>query len=102
LVWQVSVVNAGGFYLQVDGEGLPQEIFGDGSQPVNVTLLVEFGETPTVSNYANAVKLSTPLPEGSYIYVTTPDIPAWFPAAAPGSVPFIVKRAVPGSSGPVA
>lgn len=95
LVWQVSVVNAGGFYLHVDGDGLPDHVFGEGSDPAPITLLVEFSDDSTVSNYANALSITSEVPEGSFPYVNTPDIPAWYPSAAPGTVPFIVSRDIP-------
>lgn len=66
LIWEVSVVNAPGFflfYVTTDGKGLPVSLFSDlgteGGKTAQLTIVVELAKTAqpttTISPYTNAV-----------------------------------------------
>ena len=119
LLWQVSILNAGGFYLYYENasqQGLPDYLF-EGGRAAELTLLVTFKtQTKTVeaTNYLNGQPYSVTVDEvGTYtntltvlsalddptvLYGEAPTVPTYSPALAVGSVGFLFERDDPETS----
>ncbi|HSR51742.1 MAG TPA: hypothetical protein VLV83_13015, partial [Acidobacteriota bacterium] len=112
ILFEVSVVNAGGYYLLYDtgGPGLPDYLFDEGPS-ADLTLLVPFqtqqkqvqapdylsGGTvqrtvDRVASYTNTLLISSGLSQGALPSAEAPLTPSWKPAFANGSVGFVVQR----------
>lgn len=113
LIFQVSIVNAGGFYLYYEDsaeKGLPDYLFS-GTSAADLSLLVTFktqsqaiqatnflnGESYTITvdevgSYGNTLTVLSTASDQHILYAQAPTIPAYRPAIANGSVGFMLER----------
>ncbi len=113
LLWQVSVVNAPGFFLFYEndqGQDLPSSLFSSagtqGGGTAQFDVLVQFAavpaETVSVPQYASCIFIeaqsgSDPLYAGVLDADGAP-LPQWFPTMPPGNVGFTVEWEPPVTS----
>jgi hypothetical protein len=104
LVWECSIVNAGGYYLYYKNEnssdnGLPSYLF-DSSTTTSLTLLITFKEGAQVASYNNCTVVTTsPAESGlaaaaddtnqsTVFYAEATNLLAWHAALEAGSIGF--------------
>ncbi|HEX5165070.1 MAG TPA: hypothetical protein VFV93_06720, partial [Thermomicrobiales bacterium] len=96
LLWEASVVNAPGFFLEYDGtEGLPDDAFA-GTETADLSLVIVFSSASGMPSYANGLVYSGRPASEERIYVESLDdaVKTAVPTAVPGAVAFYAGRDV--------
>lgn len=104
LVWECSIVNAGGYYLYYlnssqSNNGLPAYLFSAGTTAA-VTLLVTFKAGSAAANFNNAAVITNPgqVPANPVFFAQASNMLDWRPTIAAGSVAFSLTTADPSQS----
>jgi len=96
LIWEASIVNAPGFFLEYDGDdGLPADAFGTG-ETANLSLVVLFAAADGVPAYANGM-IYGGRPEARerfYVEALGDDTKIAIPVGASGTLAFYAGRDV--------
>lgn len=100
LIWEASIVNAPGFFLEYDGsDGLPDEAFGT-TGTANLLLVVRLSSSQGLPAYANGIvyKATPAKPERFYIKATDAAAKVAIPVGAAGTVAFYAGRDISDAS----
>lgn len=93
LIWENSIVNAAGFYLRyadADGEGLPDDLFGE-SDSADLAILARPSRDRRLHDFSNALVLPGDVADAVFISAAMPDgtfAQEHQPAYPPGCVGF--------------
>ena len=94
LLWEASVVNAPGFFLEYDGEdGLPDAAFGT-TETADLSIVIRFSNSSGVPAYANALWYNA-RPEATerfYIESLDDSTKTAVPVGVPGAIAFYAGR----------
>ena len=98
LLWEGSLLQDGGFYLQyqnAQGTGLPDSLFSQGPES-NVKLLALCPlNTTKVGPYYNAVALQTPAPQDAVLYAQADHLNEYHTLLKPGNLGINLSCAIP-------
>ena len=100
LLWEASVVNAPGFFLEYDGEdGIPDDAFG-GTNTADLTLVIKLSSSNGIPAYANGIVYESTPTSVERFYLTSNDAAAKIaiPTGAPGTLAFYAGRDVSDAS----
>ncbi|MCO5177219.1 MAG: hypothetical protein M9890_09650 [Thermomicrobiales bacterium] len=100
LLWEASVVNAPGFFLEYDGEdGIPDDAFG-ATNTADLTLVIKLSSSQGIPAYANGIVYSSTPSKVERFYLTSNDAAAKIaiPTGVPGTLAFYAGRDVSDAS----
>ena len=97
---QASIVRSGGYYLfyrtNDPVEGLPAEIFDNGTAEITILVTFDFQVPDRVASFVNRAFVSdTGLVNGAKLFATSLDLFLKQPLLPPGHTGFVVRRAQP-------